>query len=92
MNERFCDAYAICTSHDDKKVDVFKVKDLKIVMCSNGVQFQSNELAPSGTISNIVHKLRINIKIFVMTIETNNCSSNNRMLIIDSHKCSHPTH
>jgi hypothetical protein len=55
MNERFCDAYAICTSHIDKKVDVFKVKDLKIIMYSNGVEFQSNELAPSGTISNILH-------------------------------------
>jgi len=55
MNERFCDAYAICTFHIDKKIDVFKLDDPKIVMCSNGIRSQNNELAPSGTISNIMH-------------------------------------
>jgi hypothetical protein len=31
-------AYAIGSFHTEKKVNVFKVKDLKILMCYNGIQ------------------------------------------------------
>ncbi len=34
---KVCDAYAICTFHIDKKIDVFKIDDPKIVMCSYGI-------------------------------------------------------
>jgi hypothetical protein len=71
-----------------KKKKMFKVQYLKRVMRSHGIQSQSNELTPSGAFSNIVNSLRMNTKIYVMTIEINS----NKTLVIDNHKCSHPTH
>jgi hypothetical protein len=40
---------------DKKEKIVFRVKYLKRVMRSHGVQSQNNELTPSGTFSNIVN-------------------------------------
>jgi hypothetical protein len=44
----FAYAYAIATSHTDKKVNVFIVKELKRVIGYNNVQSQGNELVPNG--------------------------------------------
>ncbi len=45
----FTYAYAIGTSHIDKKVNVFKIKDLEKEMPYNGIQSQRDEMASSGT-------------------------------------------
>jgi hypothetical protein len=36
----FMYSYAIGTSHTEKKVNVFRIKDLETIMCYNGIQFQ----------------------------------------------------
>jgi len=41
----FTYAYAIGTSHIDKKVNVFKIKDLEKKMLYNGIQSQRDEMA-----------------------------------------------
>jgi len=53
----FMYAYAISIFHIDKKINVFKVKDLERIMHYNGIQFQRDELVPSSTFKNILHKL-----------------------------------
>jgi hypothetical protein len=53
----FMYAYAISIFHSDKKINVFKVKDLERIMHYNGIQFQRDELVPSSTFKNILHKL-----------------------------------
>jgi hypothetical protein len=44
----FAYAYVITTSHIDKRINVFKVKELERVIGYNNVQCQGNELVPSG--------------------------------------------
>jgi hypothetical protein len=44
----FAYAYTIATSHIDKRVNVFRVKELERVTGYNNVQSQGNELVPSG--------------------------------------------
>ncbi len=56
----FMYAYAISIFHTDKKINVFKVKDLERIMHYNGIQFQRDELVPSSTFKNILHKLQVN--------------------------------
>ncbi len=41
-------AYAIATSHIDKRVNAFIMKELEKVINYNNVQSQGNELVPSG--------------------------------------------
>jgi hypothetical protein len=41
-------AYAIATSHIDKRVNAFIMKELEKVINYNNVQSQGNELLPSG--------------------------------------------
>jgi hypothetical protein len=44
----FAYVYAIVTSHTNKRVNVFRVKELLRVIGNNNIQSQGNELMPSG--------------------------------------------
>jgi hypothetical protein len=57
MNDFFLYACAIASFFTNKRANVFKMKELEIIIGYNNVQSQGDESAPNDKFSNILHKL-----------------------------------